>query len=121
MERGKQNRKKQKGQAVIEMALALPWIIWLFFYTINAYQQIKTHHVAQKYAAMNMYQRLRNQAKFNTDRLNTTGEAHGQTFMAVQYMDAASGDVPKRKIIFGPTDVVNIVGTCLEPVGRCSP
>lgn len=101
------------------MALALPWIIWLFFYTINAYHQIKTHHVAQKYAAMNLYQRLQHRAKFVVD--SQEDQLHGQTYMAVQYLDPNTGAAPTRKILVGPSQVVNIVGICLEPTGRCSP
>lgn len=105
-------RNSQRGQAAIEMALTLPFIIWLFFYTINAFYTIHTSHVAQRYAAMNLYQRLNNRAKFVMD--DQEGELHNQLYMAVRY-NTPGGDVPKRKILFGPSEVRSVVGICREP------
>ena len=104
--------KNSKGQAAIEMALSLPFLIWLMYYTINAFYSIHTNHTAQKYAAMGLYQRLDNRAKFAVDDVaNTT---FSKTFMAVQYRDP-EGALPLRKILIGPTRVNNIIGICREP------
>lgn len=102
----------RRGQAAIEMALSLPFLIWLTYYTINAFYSIHSNHVAQKYAAMGLYQRLNNRAQFAVDDVaNTT---FTRAFMAVRYTNA-EGDVPLRKILIGPSRVNNIVGICREP------
>ena len=101
-----------RGQAVIEMALSMPFLIWLMYYTINAFYTVHTSHVAQKYAAMNMYQRLDNRAKFAVDDVANT--AFGREFIAVRYMDP-TGKLPQRRIVVGPNDVNNVVGICREP------
>ena len=104
--------KNQGGQAAIEMALSLPFLIWLMYYTINAFYMIHSSHVAQKYAAMGLYQRLDNRSKFVVDDVaNTT---FTRSFMAVRYMDP-EGNQPTRKILIGPTRINNIIGICREP------
>lgn len=108
-------RVNNKGQAAIETGLALPFLIWLLYYTLNAFHAIHTAHVGQKYAAMNLYQRLDNQAKFAIDSL--ADQAHGKNYMAVRYMDPR-GEAPRRKILLDPSDPVRIdvmVGICKEP------
>lgn len=110
----KKAAKKNRGQATIEMALALPIIITLIFYTINAYYTIHTAHVGQRYAAMNLYQRLNYRSKFVMDDLNNKAQLHNKTFMAVQYGDTEAAP-PKRKIIQGPVEINNVVGICREP------
>jgi hypothetical protein len=102
----------QSGQATIELALALPFLIWLIFYTINAYHSLHTAHVGQKYAAMSLYERTANRAKIVVD--DRENRLHGREFMAVQYIDAGGG-APKRKIVVGPAEVNAVVGICREP------
>lgn len=104
--------KNKKGQAVIEMALSMPFLIWLMYYTINAFYSIHTSHIAQKYAAMNMYQRLNNRAKFTVDDVANT--VFQKEYIAVRYTEP-DGSIPKRKILVGPNRVNNIVGICREP------
>lgn len=106
----------QQGQAAVEMAFALPLLIWLIYYTINAFLTIHTSHVAQKAAAISLYQRLANRAKFEVDEV--AGTTHGNAFMAVQYTDP-SGAAPQRKILLqteNPPRALNVVGICKEPV-----
>ena len=107
------------GQATIELAMTLPFIIWLIAYTFQAYYTIHTSHVAQKYAAMNLYQRVNNRAQFVMDDLanNGAGQLHNRNFMAVEYTEP-DGKVPRRKIMFGPMEMTNIMGICREPVCR---
>ena len=104
--------RSERGQAVIEMAMAMPFLIWLMYYTINAFYMIHSSHVAQKYAAMNMYQRLDNRSKFSVD--DVAGRPFSREFIAVQYMDP-DGKIPQRKILIGPNKVNNVVGICREP------
>ncbi len=105
----------QQGQATIEMAMCLPIIITLIFYTINSYYSIHTAHVGQRYAAMNLYQRLNNRSKFVMDDLEQgKSQLHGKNFMAVQYGDS-DGNAPKRKILLGPININTTVGICREP------
>ena len=106
--------KNRKGQAAIEMALSLPFLIWLIYYTINGFYSIHTAHVAQKYAAMNLWQRMKNQSKFVVDRLEPQGQLHGRDFMAVRYTET-DGSLPRRRIIRGPVPIFNIIGICREP------
>jgi Flp pilus assembly protein TadG len=101
-----------KGQAAIEMALSMPFLIWLMYYTINAFYSIHTSHIAQKYAAMNVYQRLNNRSKFIVDDVANT--VVNRSFIGVQYTDE-EGQIPVRKILVGPNRVNNIVGICREP------
>lgn len=105
-------RASQRGQATIEMAMCLPIIITLIFYTINSYYSIHTAHVGQRYAAMNMYQRLNNRSKFVVD--DVANQATGKNFIAVKYGDT-EGNTPKRKILLGPIDINTTVGICREP------
>lgn len=105
-------KKNKKGQATIELALALPMLIWLIFYTINSYHTMHTSHVGQKYAAMSLYERTANRAKIVVD--DRDNRLHGREFMAVQYTDS-NGRSPKRKILSGPSEVNTIVGICREP------
>jgi|GEM_PF-1168584 len=103
---------QKRGQAVIEMALALPFLIWLFYYTINAFYTIHTAHVGQNYAAMNMYERLNNRAQFSVD--DVAQSLTSTDFIAVQYTEV-NGQVPQRKILLGPTRIQTIIGICREP------
>lgn len=105
----------QKGQAAIETGLALPFLIFLLYYTINAFHALHTSHVGQKYAAMNMYQRLNNRAQFAVD--DVEGKVIQKSFIAVQYTDS-EGNVPSRRILLDPavpTRILNVVGICREP------
>lgn len=104
--------KNKKGQAAIEMALSMPLLIWLTYYTINAFFTIHTNHVAQKYAAMNVYQRIQNRSKFAIDDVQNT--VVNRSYIAVQYTEPEGG-VPLRKIIIGPIRVDNSAGICREP------
>ena len=105
-------RKKQKGQAAIEMALSLPFVIYLIYYTINGFYSLHTAHVAQKYAAMSLWQRVNSRAKFVMD--DVEGRLHNREFMAVRFTDE-EGAIPRRKIIRGPSEIFNVVGLCREP------
>lgn len=105
----------RSGQAAIETGLALPFFIFLLYYTINAFHSMHTSHVGQKYAAMNMYQRLNHRAQFAVDDLEQ--RVITKQFIAVQYTDA-EGEVPKRRILLDPvvpTRILNVVGICREP------
>ncbi len=104
--------QNQRGQATIELALALPFLIWLIFYSINAFHSLHTSHIGQKYAAMSLYERTANRAKFIVD--DRENRVHGRDFMAVQYTDQ-NGRNPQRKILVGPSEVNSIVGICREP------
>ena len=111
----------RNGQAAIETGLALPFLIYLLYYTINAFHSIHTAHVGQKFAAMNLYQRLANRSKFSVDSL--ARDVHGREYMAVQYTDTG-GASPRRRILLepqGPTQIINSVGICKDPAGRCTP
>lgn len=117
--------RAKKGQAAIELGLALPFLIWLIFYTINAFHAIHTSHVGQKFAAMNLYQRLQNRAKFVVDQYANgyQGVLHGKEFMAVEYTDS-NGRNPRRHIVTESGDAVRVltaVGICMEPSGKCTP
>lgn len=112
----KSKRKNQSGQAVIEMALALPFLIWLIYYTINAYLMIHTAQIGQKSAAMSVFQRADNRAVIAIDGVE---QALAQKrYLAVQYRDPASNGVPRRKILVGPVDINSTIGICREP--RCN-
>jgi hypothetical protein len=109
--------KNSKGQAAIEMALSLPFIIWLIYYTINAFYMIHSGHVAQKYAAMGLYQRLNNRAKYVVD--DVANSTFNRGYMAVRYTEP-EGDAPLRKILIGPNRINNIVGICRDPGDACN-
>lgn len=107
--------KSRKGQAAIETGLALPFFIFLLYYTINAFHSLHTSHVGQKYAAMNMYQRLNHRAQFAVD--DVENRVINKEFIAVQYTDS-EGEIPKRRILLDPTvptRILNVVGICREP------
>lgn len=106
-------RLNHRGQAVVEMALAMPFLIWLIYYTLNAFYTIHSSHIAQKYSAMNLYQRLNNRSKISVDDINRT--VVNREFIAVQYMEPEANRPPQRKIIAGPNAVNNVVGICREP------
>lgn len=113
-------RKGERGQAAVEMALALPFLIWLVFYMINAFHTIHTAHIGQKYAAMSLWERIAYRSKFVCDDVGSgTPVFHHKEFMAVQYENDANspgaGKPPQRKIIFGPSTVHSVVGICREP------
>ena len=102
----------KSGQAAIEMALALPLLIWLLFYMVNAFYTIHTSHIAQKYAAMSLWSRVAYRSKFVVD--DDQNVLHGKEFMAVQY-EGTDGKPPERKIVTGPSEVHAVVGLCREP------
>jgi len=107
--------RSRNGQAAIETGLALPFFIFLLYYTINAFHAMHTAHVGQKYAAMNMYQRLGNRAQFAVDDLEQ--RVVTKQFIAVQYT-TPDGGVPQRRILLDPvvpTRILNVVGICREP------
>jgi len=103
---------KIRGQAVIELALTLPFLIWLIYYMLNAFYAVHTSHVAQRYAAMGLYQRLNNRAQFVMD--DVANQLHNQNRMAVEYLDT-DGEIPRRKIFLGPVEINTAVGICREP------
>lgn len=111
--------KNKKGQAAIETALALPLLIWLVYYTINAYHTIHTSHVAEKYAAQNLYQRLENRSQFVVDALGNGGRGQlvNRSFQAVEYEDTETNRPPKRRLLIETpnTEMTNRVGICREP------
>jgi Flp pilus assembly protein TadG len=103
------------GQAAVETALALPFLIYLLYYTINAFYSVHTGHIAEKYAAMNLYERLDNRAQFAVD--GVAKRVFEKTFMAVQYTDV-EGNAPKRRILLTPrfpTSLNVVAGICREP------
>lgn len=123
--RARKALKSRRGQAAIELGLALPFLIWLIFYTINAFHAIHTAHVGQKFSAMNLYQRLQNRAKFAVDQYagNYDGVLHGQDYMAVEYVNPGGGQ-PRRHIVTQSGAAVRIftaVGICKELEGKCRP
>lgn len=111
----RRKNSNERGQAAIEMALALPFVVFLLYYTVNAYHTIHTAHIGQKNAAMNLYQRLNNRAQFAVDDLE--GRVFNKTFMAVQYTND-DGNLPKRRILLNPAkppEINTTVGICREP------
>jgi len=105
--------KKNQGQAVVEMAISLPFIIWLLYYTINAYYSMRTAQVGQKYAAMNLHQRTDYRAIFVVD--NIEKRLVPRRFIAVQYQGQDERNTPKRKIVRGPISIETTIGICREP------
>jgi hypothetical protein len=103
----------QRGQAAIEAAFTLPFLIFLLYYTLNAFQAIHTSHVGEKYAAMNMYERLDNRAKFAVDDL--AHSAFTKTYMAVQYGNMNQQPPQRRILLQGQLSIYNVVGICREP------
>ena len=107
--------KSKSGQAAIETGLALPFLVFLLYYTINAFHMLHTAHVAQRYAAMSMYERLDNRAMFVVDDVAKT--LIQRNFIGVKYLDD-SGAAPVRRIILNSPQQANInnaVGICMEP------
>ncbi len=103
------------AKAAIEMGLALPFMIYLLYYTVNAFHSMHTSHVGQRAAAMDMYQRLGFRAQFAVD--DVADRTFDRTFIAVQYTDQ-DGNVPRRRIILDSpqgTRMLNIIGICREP------
>jgi len=105
--------KCRKGQAVVEMAISLPFIIWLIYYTINSYYAFRTAQVGQKYAAMSVHQRADYRAIFVVDGVRR--QLVGRNFLAVQYTNAENQNTPKRKIVRGPISIETSIGICREP------
>lgn len=107
-------KNRVSGQAAIETALALPFLIWLLYYTINSYQYIHTAHVGQRFSAMSLYERLENRAKFVID--DKENQLHRRDYMAVQYTDE-EGNPPRRNILDSgnETEVRTTIGICKEP------
>lgn len=109
-------RKKlnDQGQAVIEMALAMPFLIWLIYYTLNAFYMIHTSHIAQKYSAMSLYQRLNNRSKIVVDDVER--QVVNSQALAVKYKDPNTQNSPERKIISKTKRLMNnVVGICRDP------
>lgn len=108
--------KNKKGQAAIEMAFALPFLIFLIYHTIIAYIAIHTSHVAQHAAANNLHERVQNRAVVGIDQLATDGGAPvSRQFMGVEYEGVGGGRPPRRRIDAGQIEIRNIVGICREP------
>jgi len=107
--------RRTRGQAAIELALVLPFLIYLIFYMLNAYGAMHSAHVGLRYAAMNLYQRVNNRAQFAMDDL--AGRIHNRGYMAVQYTEP-DGRAPRRKIVVGPIQMQEVAGICREP--RCN-
>ena len=102
------------GQAALEMSLYLPFLLFLLYYMFKAFLMLHTAHMGQKFAAMNLYQRLQYQAKFVIDRV--TQSLDNRDFMAVQYL-GQQGQPPLRGIIgiTGGLPMNQAVGICREP------
>src|SRR5882724_9028532 len=101
--------KNERGQAAIELAMTLPFLIWMIYYLINGYYAMHTSHIGQKYAAMNLWQRVNLRSKFVMD--DVANQLHRREYMAVQYQEP-DGKLPLRKIVKGPIELNNIVGIC---------
>jgi hypothetical protein len=113
--RSKNKRRGQGGQAAIEMGLTLPFLVFLLYYTLNSFYSIHTAHVGQKYAAMNVYERLDNRAQFAVD--DVANQIIPRTFIGVQYTNE-EGRAPRRRILLTPnfpTEILTSVGICREP------
>jgi len=109
--------RNSKGQAVVEMAISLPFIIWMIYYTLNAYYTMRTSQVGQKYAAMNLHQRLDYRAIYAVDKVAEPerGRIATREFIAVQYQNSEDQNTPKRKIIKNPISIETTIGICREP------
>jgi len=116
---GFEKRRGEKGQAVIEMSMSLPFLIWLIYYTIKAFHMLHTASIAQRYAAMSLWERVDNRAKFVIDDVDNNGQGrlHGREFMAVRYMDVGSnqGGFPMRGILDSNEMIISVIGVCREP------
>lgn len=102
----------RKGQATIELALSLPFLIWLTYYTLNAYYTMHTAHVSQQYAAMNLNERMNHRSKLVADDFDKKPVT--KDFMAVRFTDGENNS-PVRKIISGRIEIKTKVGICKEP------
>jgi hypothetical protein len=102
----------RKGQAVVELAFALPIMVLLIAYMLNAYLMMHTTHVSQRYAGMNVLARTNHRAQLVFDDVDRTEVTRG--FMAVQALDD-DGQAPRRRIILNDRELVSIVGICREP------
>lgn len=109
----KKRHRNESGQAAVEMALALPFLIWLLFYMLNAFHTMHSSHIAQKYAAMSLWERIAYRSKFVVD--DADNRFHGKEFMAVRFLDKDGRSLPARKIVVGPSRVNVVVGICREP------
>ena len=109
----RKDRNKQAGQTVVEMALSLPLIIWLLYYVINAFYSTHTAHIGQKYAAMWLWKRVDNRAKFVMD--DVANKLHDKEYMAVQFTEE-DGSLPRRRIVSqAGTTLSEVAGICREP------
>jgi hypothetical protein len=105
-------RASSKGQAVVELALALPILVLLIAYTLNAYLMMHTSHVGQRYAAMNLMARANHRAQLVFDDVD--GREVSRGFMAAQALDE-DGQAPRRRIVLNDREIVSIMGICREP------
>jgi Flp pilus assembly protein TadG len=103
--------RRNRGQAVIELALSLPFLILLIFFTFNSFHMLHTSHVAQRYAAMNVYQRIQNRTQFVFDDVANQEITRG--FAAAQYMES-DGNPPQRKIVRNLQKIQAAFGICRE-------
>ncbi len=105
-------KSRNQGQATIELALSLPFLIWLAYYTLNAFYAMHTGHVAQQYAAMNLNERINHRSKMVAD--DFANKAVTKDYLAVRYTDGEN-NAPVRKIVSGRIEVKTKVGICKEP------
>ncbi len=112
----KRVRGREKGQAAIEIAFFLPFLIFLLFYVFNAFVAIHSAHIGQKYAAMNLGQRMRHRSKYIVDYV--AGQVASKQFLAVEYQ-SENGGPPRRRIADagGQISINTNIGICREP--RC--
>ena len=105
------------GQAVVELAFALPVLVLLIAYTLNSYLMMHTSHVGQRYVGMNVLARANHRAQLVFDDVDGTPVNSG--FIGVQALDDDQAP-PKRRIILNDKDIVSIMGICREPSrARC--
>lgn len=102
----------RKGQAVVELAFALPVMVLLIAYTLNAYLMMHTTHVSQRYAVMNVLARANHRAQLVFDDVDRSEVTRG--FIAVKALDD-DGQAPRRRIVLNDRELVSIVGICREP------
>lgn len=101
-----------RGQAVVELAFALPILVLLIAYTLNSYLMMHTAHVGQRYVGMNVLARANHRAQLVFDDVDRSEVTSG--FIAVQALDEDQAP-PKRRIILNDKDIVSIMGICREP------
>ena len=109
-------RGSQRGQAAIEIAFFMPFFILLLLYIFNAFLSIHSAHIGQKYAAMNLGQRMRHRSKYIVDYV--AGQVVQKQFLAVEYQ-SETGGAPRRRIADagGQISINTNIGICREP--RC--